>query len=103
MCRNSILRISLRFLIQGMRIPLPRPVFPVYRFFFPVAVFANFGVRVYVSIVTGGSLTTKIIPNANSITESTKISTTTSITRFYLKSGQNTGISFGMRNHGAIP
>ncbi len=57
-------RISLRFLIQGMRIPLPRPLFPVYRFFFPVAVFANFGVRVYVSIVTGGSLTTKIIPNA---------------------------------------
>jgi hypothetical protein len=48
-------------LIQGMRIPLPRPLFPVYRFFFPVAVLANFGVRVYVSIVTGGSLTTEII------------------------------------------
>ena len=50
-----------------MRIPLPRPLFPVYRFFFPVAVFANFGVRVYVSIVTGGSLTTKIIPNGKAV------------------------------------
>jgi len=42
--------------------PLPCPLFPVYRFFFPVAILASFGVRVYVSIVTGGSLTTQIIP-----------------------------------------
>jgi hypothetical protein len=25
-------------LIQGMHIPLPHPLFPVYRFFFPVAI-----------------------------------------------------------------
>jgi hypothetical protein len=42
--------------------PLPCHLFPVYRFFFPVASLASFGVRVYVSIVTGGSLTTQIIP-----------------------------------------
>lgn len=35
---------------------------PVYRFFFPVASLASFGVRVYVSLVAGGSLTTQIIP-----------------------------------------
>ena len=42
-------------------LPLPRPLFPVYRFFFPVAVIASFGVRVYVSIVAGGSLTNHIV------------------------------------------
>jgi len=42
--------------------PLPRHLFPVYRFFFPVASLASFGVRVYVSIVAGGSLTTQIVP-----------------------------------------
>ena len=48
-------------LIQGRHISLPHPLFPVYRFFFPVAVIASFGVRVYVSIVAGGSLTNNIV------------------------------------------
>jgi hypothetical protein len=48
-------------LILGMNSPLPCPLFPVYRFFFPVAVIASFGVRLYVSIVAGGSLTNHIV------------------------------------------
>jgi hypothetical protein len=48
-------------LILGVDCPLPCPLFPVYRFFFPVAVIASFGVRVYVSIVAGGSLTSHIV------------------------------------------
>lgn len=45
------------WLIQGMDCPLPYPLFPVYRFFCAVASFAIFGVRLYVSIVAGGSVT----------------------------------------------
>ena len=36
---------------------------PVYRFFCAVASLANFGVRLYVSIVAGGSVTTTILPS----------------------------------------
>ena len=43
--------------------PLPFKLFPVYQFFLAVARnLANFGVRLYVSIVAGGSTTTTTIP-----------------------------------------
>jgi hypothetical protein len=46
--------------------PLPLKLFPVYQFFLAVAsVLAIFGVRLYVSIVAGGSTTTAIIPEQN--------------------------------------
>ena len=48
-------------LILGLDCPLPCPLFPVYLFFFPVAVVANLLIRVYVHIVAGGSLTNYIV------------------------------------------
>ena len=45
--------------------PLPLKLFPVYQFFLAVAILlANFGVRLYVSIVAGGSTTTSILAKA---------------------------------------
>jgi hypothetical protein len=44
-----------------MCIPLPFVLFPVYQLFLAVASIANFGVRLYVSAVTGGSTTTRIL------------------------------------------
>jgi hypothetical protein len=52
-------------LIQGLDCTLPRPLFPVYRFFFAAASLAGFGVRLYVSIVAGGSVTNPIVPKIN--------------------------------------
>jgi len=44
---------------------LPLKLFPVYQFFLAVAILlANFGVRLYVSIVAGGSTTTSILAKA---------------------------------------
>lgn len=41
---------------------MPSPLFPVYRFFFAVAkLIANFGVKLYVSIVAGWSVTMCIL------------------------------------------
>ncbi len=44
-----------------VEISLPLHLFPVYRFFLAAAMITDFGVRLYVSIVSGGSLTNTTI------------------------------------------
>ena len=62
MYRNSKEFLFCMWLIQGMSTIAPSS-FPGLPIFLPrCKVLANFGVRVYVSIVAGGSVTTTIVP-----------------------------------------